>query len=140
MTSLQGLPINSAESNSIAATYYYSKDNFKLGSDSVFSYSNRIASLQWRYSINQNLHSTLSLTHSEYDYNIDYDKIPQNGFQLGFGIKESNAKWDFNYYRGIHKIDFGVQSKLYDLNPGYIDGNNGASLVKSDQVQQGKGC
>ncbi len=127
------------ESNSIAATYYYSKDNFKLGNDSIFSYSNQLASLQWRYSLNKNLHSLLTLAHSEYNYNIDYNHIPQNGFSLGFGIKESNVKWDFNLYKGIHKIDFGVQSKLYDLNPGYINPKGSESLVKGDQVQPERG-
>jgi CarboxypepD_reg-like domain/TonB-dependent Receptor Plug Domain len=127
------------ENNSIAISYYYSKDNFKLGNDSLFSYSNSLASLQWRSSFNRNLHSLLSVTHSEYAYNIDYEKVPQNAFNLGFGIKESNVKWDFNLYRGSHKIDFGLQSKLYDLNPGFINANGGGSLVKSDQVQLERG-
>ncbi len=127
------------ENNSLAASYYYSKDQFKLGNDSIFSYSNSLASLQWRHSFNSNLHSTLSLTHSEYQYNIDYTKIAQNAFDLGFGIKESNVKWDMNYYKGAHKFDFGLQSKLYDLTPGFIDPSSPQSLVKSDHVEKERG-
>lgn len=127
------------DNNSIAATYYYSKDQFKLGSDSVFSYSNMLASLQWRHSFNSNFHSNLNLTHSEYKYNIDYRTIRQNAFDLGFGIKESNFKWDLTYYKGVHKIDFGVQSKLYDLDPGFINPAFSDSFVRSDQVQKERG-
>ncbi len=127
------------ENNSLAISYYYSKDQFKLGNDSIFSYSNNLASVQWRHSFNSNLHSMLSLTHSEYQYNIDYKKVPQNGFDLGFGIKESNFKWDVNYYKGLHKFDFGLQSKLYDLDPGYTSPTSPQSLVKSDNVEKERG-
>ncbi|MEO7989781.1 MAG: TonB-dependent receptor, partial [Chryseolinea sp.] len=127
------------ENNSIAFSYYYSKDRFKLGNDSLFSYSNNMASLQWRSSFNHNLHSMLSITHSIYKYNIDFDKVPQNAFTLGFGIKESNVKWDFNYYKGAHKIDFGLQSKLYNLNPGFINASGNESIVKSNQVEPERG-
>ncbi len=127
------------ERNSISLSYYHSNDQFKLGNDSLFSYSNNLVSLQWRTSFNRDLQSILSLTHSEYDYKIDYQKIPQNSFNLGFYIKESNFKWDFNLYRGVHKIDFGLHSKLYGLNPGYINGTGPESLVKSDRVESESG-
>lgn len=127
------------ERNSIALSYYHSNDQFKLGNDSLFSYSNNLASLQWRTSFNRNLHALLSVTHSQYAYHIDYQKIPQNSFDLGFGIKESNFKWDFNLYRGVHKIDFGLHTKLYNLNPGYINGKGVESLVKSDRVESESG-
>ncbi len=127
------------ENNSIAVSYYYSRDKFSLGNDSLYSYANSLTSVQWRTSINRNLHSQLNLTHSSYNYNIDYQKIPQNAFDLGFNIKESNLKWDLNYYKGMHKLDFGVQSKLYDLNPGFINPSGSLSLVKSQQVQLERG-
>jgi TonB dependent receptor/CarboxypepD_reg-like domain/TonB-dependent Receptor Plug Domain len=127
------------ERNSIAISYYHSGDQFKLGNDSLFSYSNNLVSLQWRTSFNRNLHSLLSLTHSEYAYHIDYQKILQNSFDLRFGIKESNFKWDFNLYHGVHKIDFGLHTKLYNLNPGYINGKGIESLVKSDRVDDESG-
>jgi CarboxypepD_reg-like domain/TonB-dependent Receptor Plug Domain len=127
------------EHNSIALSYYHSTDQFKLGNDSLFSYSNNLVSLQWRTSFNRNLHALLSITRSEYAYHIDYQKIPQNSFNLGFDIKESNFKWDFNLYRGVHKIDFGLQSKLYNLNPGYINGKGSGSLVKEDRVEDESG-
>lgn len=127
------------ENNSIAVSYYYSHDKFSLANDSLYSYANALTSIQWRTKINKNLYSQLNLTHSEYNYNIDYQKIQQNAFNLGFRIKESNAKWDLNYYKGIHKFDFGAQSKLYDLNPGFINPGGSASIVESRQVQPERG-
>jgi hypothetical protein len=130
---------NFSQNNFISASYYYSYDKFKLGNDSIFSYSNSLFSLQWRAILNKNLHSQLNLTHSDYNYNIDYQRIPQNAFNLGFGIKEYNAKWDFNFYKGRHKIDFGIQSKLYELTPGFINPSSEISLVKPKQLQSENG-
>ncbi|HCW07288.1 MAG TPA: TonB-dependent receptor, partial [Cytophagales bacterium] len=135
------------ENNTLALSYYYSFDKFKLGSDSVFSYSNNLASLQWRTRINKNLFSQLSLTHSGYNYQIDYQaqshgkvqKKSINDFDLGFGIDETNAKLEFNYYQGVHKIDFGLQSKLYNLNPGFINPKGDSSIVSRQQVQKERG-
>jgi CarboxypepD_reg-like domain/TonB-dependent Receptor Plug Domain len=127
------------EMNSISLSYYYSNDQFKLGNDSLFSYSNNLVSLQWRTSFNRNLQALLSLTHSEYSYRIDYQKNLQNSFNLGFDIKESNFKWDFNWQHGVHKIDFGLHTKLYNLNPGYIHGKGIESLIKSDRVEDESG-
>jgi hypothetical protein len=127
------------ENNSLAFSYYYSYDKYNLGNDSAFSYTNNLASLQWRARVKNNLNSFLSVTHSTYNYNINYQKIPENAFNLGFGIKESNAKWDFNFYKGSHKIDFGAQAKLYDLNPGFINANGSTSIVTSRHVQLERG-
>ena len=118
---------------------YYSNDKFKLGNDSLFSYSNLLGSLQWRHNYSRDMLSVLSTTFSEYQYNIDYTKIPENSFNLGFAIKEKNIKWDFTLFKGIHKINFGVQSKYYQVDPGYISGASNESIIATDQVQSEKG-
>jgi len=127
------------ENNTLYGSIYYSNDKFKLGNDSLFSYSNLMGSFQWRHNYNRDLYSVLSTTFSEYKYNIDYTDVPENAFNLGFAIKEKNAKWDFNLFKGIHKINFGVQSKFYQLNPGYISAASSESLIAADQVQKEKG-
>ena len=128
------------DKNSIYLSGYYSRDNFKLSSDSLFSYDNILGSLQWRHIFSDNLHSVVSLTHSEYRFNVFYGKTAENAFNTGFGINESNFKWDLNYYHGKQKIDFGVQSKVYDLNPGYKRSASNVSLVESKQLQLERGA
>ena len=41
------------ENNSVESTLYYSKDSFNITSDSLFKYSNRLASLTWRHTFNE---------------------------------------------------------------------------------------
>ena len=117
------------EKNSIHLSAYYSKDKFNLSSDSLFSYHNLLGSFQWRHTGNKQ-QSTLSLTYSNYQYNLLYSAVPQNAFNLGFDIKESNFKWDFSKYLGKHTIDYGIQAKLYNLSPGTREKASDESIVE----------
>jgi len=74
---------NMNEKNSFYLSYYYSKDKFRLSSDSLFSYHNSLTSFQWRHLFNNNLQSVLSVTHSGYQYAIDYQTIPVNACTQG---------------------------------------------------------
>ena len=125
--------------NTFYLSLYSSNDKFNLSSDSVFSYSNKLASLQWRHVFNPSLDALLSVTHSEYKYKLNFDKVPVSAFNLGFDIKESNVKWEFNKTVGTHKLTYGVQSKLYELNPGFYDKGNEASLIEERNVSFEKG-
>jgi hypothetical protein len=125
--------------NSVYLSLYYSKDKYNLTFDSLFSYHNAVGSLQWRHVFNSDFHSIVSVTHSEYAYDIDYSKVKANAFDLGFNIRESNFKWELSYFKGRHKIDYGVQGKLYQLNPGFVKRASAESIVTEQQVQQEKG-
>jgi outer membrane receptor protein involved in Fe transport len=61
------------------------------------------------------------------------------GFNLGFAVSESNAKLELNNSRGKHKINYGFQTKLYQLDPGFIEKASDSSLVETREVQQEKG-
>jgi hypothetical protein len=125
--------------NTLYLSLYASHDKFNLSSDSTFSYSNKLASFQWRHVFNPNLDALLSVTHSQYDYNLNYETAPTRAFNLGFSIKESNVKWEFNTTLGVHKITYGLQSKLYELDPGFINKANELSQIKEKQVSREKG-
>jgi hypothetical protein len=127
------------DKNTLFFSLYNSNDKFNLSSDTVFSYSNKLSSFQWRHVFNPNLDAILSVTHSSYDYKINYETIPAASFIMGFSVKDSNAKLEFNQTRGRHKLTYGLQSKLYDLSPGFIDKGSDSSLVKTKQVDHEKG-
>jgi hypothetical protein len=127
------------DQNTFYGSFYFSNDKFKLGNDSLFAYSNTIGSFQWRHTFNRNLHSLLSATFSEYTYAIDYDEVPENSFKFGFGIKEKNIKYDFNYFHEKHKMNFGLQTKYYQINPGYIENASPESLIAQDNVEREEG-
>ncbi len=127
------------ENNSLYLTYYASQDRFKLTSDTLFTYGNQALSLQWRHQFKSKMQSLVSLTNSKYDYNIQYTRTPESAFNLGFDLQETGFKWDLNIYREKHKIDFGIQSKLYDLHPGYLSPLGTGSTVISTDVQSQRG-
>jgi hypothetical protein len=121
------------EKNSIHLSAYYSKDKFNLSTDSLFSYHNFLGSLQWRHTGNRQ-QSTLTISRSNYQYNLRYLAVPQNAFNLGFDIGESNFKWDFSKYLGKHTIDYGIQGKLYNVSPGKREKASAESIVESKNL------
>jgi hypothetical protein len=127
------------DKNTFYLSMYSSFDKFKLSSDTLFAYSNQLASFQWRHVFNPNLDGVLSVTHSSYKYNIDYSSLPASAFDMGFSVNESNAKWEFNHTLHQHKLTYGVQSKLYDIEPGFINKGNESSLVNERRVDREKG-
>jgi hypothetical protein len=130
---------NINDKNSIYLSFYYSKDKYNLSSDSTFSYHNALGSLQWRHLFNSDHTAVLSVSKSSYQYNLDYLTIPQNSFNLGFGIDETHAKWNFNYTKNKHQFEYGADTKLYQLNPGYRNRSSEESLVTEKQVAKEKG-
>jgi hypothetical protein len=127
------------DKNTLYLSLYNSYDKFSLSSDTLFSYSNKLASLQWRHVFNSNVDAILSATHSRYDYNINYSSDPLQAFNMGFSVRESNVKWEFNQTRGKHKITYGLQSKLYEVAPGFVEKGADASTVRVRQVESERG-
>jgi hypothetical protein len=54
-------------------------------------------------------------------------------------MNENNFKYDLSFFHGRHKLDFGVQSKLYNLNPGFIHKASDESLITPMNVESEKG-
>jgi hypothetical protein len=126
------------EKNSFHLSVYYSRDKYNLSSDSLFSYHNLLGSFQWRHTGNKQ-QNTLSITQSNYQYNLLYSAVPQNAFNLGFDIRESALKWDFNKYLGKHTLEYGIQSKLYNLSPGTREKASSESIVEPKHLLKESG-
>lgn len=112
------------EKNDILASAYYSKDNFRLSSDTVFSFSNfsfinKNASIKWSHRFSDNFDGTLSGIYSGYGYQLSYDESAPNAFSQDFGIEETSFRAHLNYYLGdIHTFKSGAEIKKYEINPG----------------------
>ena len=126
--------------NSIEATAYYSKDAYSITSDSLYKYSNRLASLKWKHAFNEKHNGELNVTNSEYKFNIDYDSNNPNAFDFGYKINETQAVLKFNYsFSEKHKFVYGISSKLYDVNPGDLTPKDPNSLLLPVSIQKEKG-
>lgn len=126
--------------NEIESTLYYSHDKFSVSSDSLYKYSNRLATLKWNHTFNEKNKGALILTNSEYKFNIDYQSPGINSFDFGYKINETQLAAKMTYaYNEKHKFSYGVSSKLYSVDPGYLNPKNPESLLVPVDVETEKG-
>jgi len=128
------------ENNTISATGYYSRDAFSITSDSIYSYSNRLFSLKWNRKLNEKNSMNVLLSNSQYGFNIGFDGNSDKNFDLGYKINETEFKLKLlKLYKDAHKINYGLSSKLYVVDPGDVDPVGPASIVEPLSIQREKG-
>ena len=109
------------QNNDVKATAYYSKDNFSITSDSLFSYRNRLLSLNWDHKFNEKHRGDIVFSNSEYAFDIRFDGENTNDFNLGYKVSESALALNFKYvYNSSHALNYGISSKLYAVSPGNL--------------------
>ncbi len=123
--------------NTLKATGYYSRDNFSITSDSLFRYSNRLFSIDWEHQFNEKNTGQLTVANSQYQFNIEFDGVSNNDFDLGFGIHETEYKLRMKYlFNPKHKFDYGVMAKFYKTRPGYLRALNENSEINSIDITE----
>ncbi|WOD43025.1 TonB-dependent receptor [Hwangdonia lutea] len=107
------------DNNTIETTGYYSKDKFSITSDSLYSYSNQLATLKWNHTFNKKSKGSVILNNSQYQFNIGFEGNGDKNFDLNYKINETLLKLKMSTtINDKHKLNYGVSSKLYTLNPG----------------------
>lgn len=103
----------------IAFSGYRSHDNFRLSSDTRYSYGNSAGSLSWNYIFRPDLASYLTLSFS--DYNVDRDDIGRRMSRISKGIQYKGIKYRVQF-GGIatHNLDAGISLCGYRITPGKI--------------------
>lgn len=126
--------------NTVETTVYYSHDDFSITSDSLYKYNNRLASLKWNHSLNAKNKAALIFTNSEYKFNIDYHTAGVNAFDFGYKINETQLVLNLNYmFSDKHKFNYGISSKQYKINPGYLYPKKTESLLTPIDIDKEKG-
>lgn len=124
------------DNNNIFISAYASSDNFKLNSDTLYSYSNQNASVKWRHGFNSKLVGLFTGAVSQYNYSVESKKNPLEAASLSFSIKQWNGKTDFTYFlNSRHTLTAGASMLLYDLSPGNYQPKGNESLVKPTKIQ-----
>lgn len=126
--------------NSLKLTGYYSEDKYQIASDTINKYGNRMFSLNWEHKFSDDKKGNLVLYNSNYAFNIDYETIENNlGFNLEYKINETAVKYKiYHKHSNKHKFNYGVESKLYNINPGTISPNNEVSSVTPLTIEKEK--
>lgn len=116
------------DKNELHLTAYYSKDGFSITSDSLYNYSNRMLSANWKYQLNNNNTIDFIVTHSGYRFGIEYDGPSNTDFRLGSNISETQFKTKGeSKLNEQHRLAYGLAFKLYSVLPGEIEPINGSS-------------
>ncbi|WP_239970519.1 TonB-dependent receptor [Confluentibacter citreus] len=126
--------------NKLQITSYTSRDMFSISSDSVFSYGNLLGSIKWGHKIDNKNSVDVILASSQYKFNIEYDGNFNRNFDYGYKINETELKLIAKYnHSKKHKFDYGISSKLYNIQPGYMKPLGDQSVVQEKKVQKEKG-
>ena len=98
---------------------YYSHDRFNFLENEKYEYTNANASLQWAHLFNDNFRMTTTAGYDHYDYITKNWQNDYDGYKMGYDINQYYLKMDFNHQqRQNHKLDWGANVLMYDINPG----------------------
>jgi len=128
------------DKNRLEATVYYSQDKFNLTPDSLQGYKNSLVSLRWEHKFNNNHRGELQISNSNYGFDLEYRPDNPNSFDYGFDLNETKAKLRMNYeYSSKHTFTYGIEGKLYKIDPGSFQPTHPASLLDPLHLDEEKG-
>lgn len=127
------------KNNKLELSAYLSHDSFRLNSDTVYSYNNRIIAARWRHFFNSRFFSQVSVNNSNYDYNVTSESSPVEAFRLTRQINSTNFKADFNWYQGRNEFNFGIDLSNHQVLPGNYLPSGDSSLVIPRKINRERG-
>jgi hypothetical protein len=128
------------DDNHLTLSAYNSHDEFRLNTDTLYSYSDRNASLKWSHRFNQKLYGDIVATASEYQFAMQSTANPVNAFKLDYKVRQFQTKVDIKYsWNEKNTIHAGLSGILYNLQPGNYLPIGGQSIVTPDRQENEKG-
>jgi len=122
--------------NRIELSTYYSHDDFRFNSDTVYSYNNNIFSLKWRHFFTSRFFTSVSVNNSYYNYDISSSDVKTEAFILSHKINSTGLKSDFNWFLGRNELNFGLDLNKYTITPGNYLPVSDSSLVIGNKIQK----
>jgi hypothetical protein len=123
--------------NSLYGTVYYSRDRFRLATDTVYTYQNLAGSLKWKHTLSDKLYGVLTGTFSRYQYAFRSDRSPTRASEVGYNLNQGGVQVDFTRFAGAqHTVEFGGSTLLYRINPGQLTSLGDNSLVVNKTIPQ----
>jgi hypothetical protein len=126
--------------NNLYLTGYYSSDQFKLTSDTLYKYSNANVNLKWKHVFNNKFYAVFTVGQDHYQYSNSSEQNKVSAYKLSFDINQTNFRADFNYSLSYkHSLDFGITSEYYLLHPGNLQPIGNESIVTPNIVPPERG-
>jgi hypothetical protein len=118
------------EKNSLYASGYYSRDRFAYFDETEYAYSNTAATLTWKNVLSNKLFSLYSLVYSRYRYETVnlFDSLSSS--EISYSIGQYKADVEYTWYPNYnHKVQFGMNSTWFGMNPGSLSPFGSASNI-----------
>lgn len=127
--------------NSLSVFGYFSNDMFSFTKDSPYRYDNTLASVKYSHIFNDRLSSLLVLGWSRYRNSVSQSDTlkPAEAYKISSSINYKSLKLNFAWsLNNKHAIDFGINSILYDLQPGMMSPLGSLSNVVTQSTNKEK--
>lgn len=124
------------DNNFLTLSGYTSRDDFRLATDSTFSWKTINASLRWDHMFNEKLSSVLTAFNSNYSSQItSRDEIEPFVYQNK--INTTGIKYDVNFTKTEKlKLTTGLEGNLVVLEPGRITPTGEGNTLAADMNDQ----
>lgn len=124
-----------SEKDRIYLSGYFGRDVFSFNnSENAFKatipWGNSTATLRWNHIFNRKLFANTTLVYNDYNFNFG---ASQDNFtiNLSSGIRDGNAKIDFDYYpSGNHTLKFGGLFTYHKFIPNVTSGRQDSTVFK----------
>ena len=125
--------------NNLYISGYYSHDRFNFLENEKYEYSNANASLQWAHLFNDNFRMATTVGYDHYDYVTKNWQNDYDAYRMGYDINQYYLKMDFNHSQlQEHRIDWGLNTTLYDICPGEVKPHGTQSLYIPKTLEKEK--
>ncbi len=118
--------------NKLDLSAYMSHDNFTFVTNTIYNYENMVFGLDWKHFFDARFFSLFSLTNSNYRYEIQQNAVPEEEYIQTHKINTTTLKGDFNLFKGLHELNFGLDANYHYLLPGsYLPGSDSSTVEKN---------
>ncbi len=134
--------LNLGDKNELKLMGYVSGDEFNLNSNSLYSYDNTIASLNWNDAFGERVRSDLALSYSNYNFKLTEtsDFGADLDYDLSTGIENIGFKYALSYLpNNSLKFETGFQGTGYRVNPGEISPVTTSSEIVNEKINDEQG-
>ena len=118
---------------------YHSNDYFKFNTNTTYRYKNLNSSIHLKHIFTNKFIVDVTGILSNYYYNVFEDINEIDKSNLSYNIRYNEIRSDFSYFlNSSHKINFGLNSSLYNLNPGSYKPVGAESLIVPVEMENEK--
>lgn len=128
-----------SSADQLSVTMLYSSDDFRLGSDSTYSWSNVLGSIQWAHTFSEKANSHLTISYSKGLSGATASNLA-NGFTYSSSIDTRGIKYDVDIsLSSTHLFTVGVGTDLHTIGRGSLKAHGISSVLEPKELPSEKG-